>query len=106
MKLGELKGDAAFEAMGRLLAPLTEIGTDNEVAALAKSGAKIGEIAALLLKTHRGAIKEILAALAGKPADAYEVTLPGLLSALSDLLNDRELQTLFTLSGPPSGSTA
>ena len=58
------------------------------------------------IKNHKSAIKEIIARLDGKKPEEYHFTALSLPVKLLTLLNDPELQQLFTLSGRTEGENA
>lgn len=106
MKLREIRGEAAFEALARLLAPVTELCGDPAFAAAAKAGATVGALVQTALDTHREAVTEILAALCGQPRASFSPTLPELAAALAELIEDRDVRALFTLPAPRGDGTA
>lgn len=95
MKLSEIKGEAALDLLADLIEPASEIMTDPEVKKLAQAKNK-GAIVKVIIKNHKKAIREILAALDGVPADQYEMNIFTLPMKLLEILNDPELVDFFT----------
>ena len=84
-----------------LMEPLAEILTDEAVTSAVKGeGGKPIKAVKAAIKGHHRAIIEILAALEGLDADSYVVPPPAaLLMKIMNLINDPDVQSLFTLQG-------
>lgn len=84
-----------------LMEPLAEILTDEAVTSAFKGeGGKPIKAVKAAIKEHHRAIIEILAALEGVDADSYVVPPPAaLLMKIMNLINDPDVQSLFTLQG-------
>lgn len=94
MKLSEIKGDRAFDALADIIEPVSTIMTDQEVLDTYRGAPKM-ELVKLLLKKHRKAITEIMAILDGVPVEEYEVSVVSLPVKLLEILNDPELAKVF-----------
>lgn len=99
MKLSDLKGEAALDALADLIEPITEIVTDAEFVRLAKSNAPRPKLIKAAIKGHKKAIIEILAILDGVPPDEYEVNLVTLPKKLLEVFNDPDVASLFQSQG-------
>ena len=104
MKLSEFKDDAALDLIADIIEPATEILADPAIKE-AFSRSKIAAIK-VAIKSHKNAIREIVARLDGKNPEEYHLTALSLPVKLLSLLNDPELQQLFTLSGQTEDETA
>ena len=104
MKLSEFKDDAALDLIADIIEPATEILADPAIKE-AFSRSKLAAIK-VAIKNHKSAIKEIIARLDGKKPEEYHFTALSLPVKLLSLLNDPELQQLFTLSGRTEGENA
>lgn len=91
-----------LELFADLLEPVAEILTDPEVTDKIKDGGKPITAIKAAIKGHKTAIVEILAALEGVDPEEYIVPPPAqLLMKIVTLVNDPEIQNLFTLQGQP-----
>lgn len=111
MKLSEYKGDAALDLLADLIDPFCDILSDKEIAENLRTGGKKLTAVKLMIKKHKRAVVEIMAALDGKDPDTYEVGVLTLPMKLLELLNDPELMSLFTSAeqtggAKPSGSAS
>lgn len=112
MKLSEIKGDAALDALVELIDPAIEIMTDKAVVEAFKSGQKVKAIKGAI-KNHKKAVTTILAILDGADPETYKVSVVTLPMKLLEVLNDPDLINLFQLqveniqpsSTPATGST-
>ena len=102
MKLSELKGEKALDVLAEIIEPAVEIMQDKRVVKAAKAG-KTVEIVKVACKGHKKAIIKILAVLDDADPDTYEVSVLTLPAKILELLNDPEIQMLFT-SPPKSGA--
>lgn len=101
MKLSEYKGEQALDMLADLIEPAATIMADKEVANFAKSGKPVIKIIKPLIKNHKKEVIEIMAILEGEDPKKYadKVNLFTLPAKLLELLNDPDLQSLFTLQG-------
>ena len=104
MKLSEFKDDAALDLIADIIEPAIEILADPAI----KEAFGRSKMAAIkvAIKSHKNAIREIVARLDGKNPEEYHFTALSLPVKLLTLLNDPELQQLFTLSGQMEDATA
>lgn len=107
MKLSDFKGEEALDVLADIIEPLSSILGDEEMREVAKDGAEKGKkvppivYIKIALKKHKKEVIEVLARLENKPVQEYkkEVNLMTLPMALLSLVNDPEIQNLFTLQG-------
>lgn len=95
MRLSDIKGEKALDAMADLIDPLADIAQNKILVGLIrmknyKEAVKIG------LKQHKKAVLTILAILNQQDVETYEPSLAEIPIMLLDLLNDTELANLFT----------
>ena len=97
MKLSEFKDDAALELIADIIEPATEILADPAI----KDAFSRSKMAAIkvAIKSHKNAIREIVARLDGKNPEEYHFTALSLPIKLLSMFNDPDLQQLFTSSG-------
>jgi hypothetical protein len=119
MKLSEIKGERFFEVMADLLPPVMEIASDPE-AIKAFTGEKlpdednkaytlrrVKESFPYLMRTHSRQLLAILEALEGR--DLSQASALEIMVLFTNMLNDREVNDLFTSAGqtnPSSGSAS
>ena len=104
MKLSEFKDDAALELIADIIEPATEILADPAIKE-AFSRSKMAAIK-VAIKSHKNAIREIVARLDGKNPEEYHFTALSLPIKLLSVFNDPDLQQLFTSSGQTADETA
>lgn len=95
MKLSDIKGEQALEAMADLIDPISDIAQDKKLVGLIR-GKKYADAVKLGLKNHKKAMLNILAILNQQDVKAYEPSLAEIPKMLLDLLNDSELLNLFS----------
>ena len=79
-----------------LLEPVADILADAELAKLLKDGGKPIKAVKYAIKHHKSAVIEILALLDGEKPEEYKVNLIAIPIRLMNLLNDPQVQELFT----------
>lgn len=94
MKLSEIKGQEAIDALADLIAPAAEIFSDKAVIETMRSGDRLKAVQ-IMLKTHSKAVIEMLAILDREDPATYEPSIVTLPIKLLDFLNDPEVQSLF-----------
>jgi len=102
MKLSDIRGDAALDALAELIEPATEIMGDPEVRKLYEAK-KIPKCAAYAIKNHKQAVKTVLAIMDGQDPETYNPTLLSLPLKLIELMNDPEIVSLFRSPVQSSG---
>lgn len=97
-KLSELRGEQALDALADILEPAAEIMTDRNVVDGVRSGQKLLAIKAAI-KEHKKAVLKILAILDGENPDTYNPPLMALPLKLLEVLNDPDVQMVFSSQG-------
>lgn len=97
MRLSDIKGEAAIDAVADLLEPISDIAKDKDIIDLFRNGDRLKAIQKAL-KGHRRAVVEVLAILNQKDPAEYikEITIATIPAQALDILNDPELALLFT----------
>lgn len=101
MKLSEIKGEAALDVLAELAEPAVEIMADEEVREIAQSKKPKVLLVKPILKNHKTAIIQIMAALEQKDPEEFVktmniLTLP---KKILELLEDEALMELFQSQG-------
>ena len=119
MKLSDYKGEKAIEKFADLLSPISKILTDKELRKMVTSYAEDSEgkkkkptkieIIQKAIKSNASAVLEMMAILNDVPVEGYEPSFAELTVSMLEMLNDKELENLFTSQGQketekPSGS--
>ena len=97
MKLSEIQGDAALEAIAELIDPVCEIVADDKVKVAFRTNRILG--AKTVLKTHKASLTKILAILDGESADTYKLSMLTAPVKLMEILTDPVMIDLFTSAG-------
>lgn len=95
MRLSDIKGEDALNAMADLIDPISDIAQDKILVGLLRAK-NMKEAVKLGLRKHQKAILEILAVLNQQDVATYEPNLAEIPKMLLDLLNDKELLNLFS----------
>lgn len=99
MKLSEIKGERAIDAMADLLEPLSLIFADAEIQKSIKSEEPKLLLIKKILKAHKKEAIQIMAILDGEKPEEYEVSLLKIPMKLLEIMNDPEVVSLFTYQG-------
>ena len=94
MKLSDLKGEAALDALDDMIEPASEIMTDTKFVQFIREGNKLKAVQ-YAIKNHKKAIIAIMAASEGASPDEYEINLVSLPKKLLEVFNDPEIVDLF-----------
>lgn len=97
MKLSEIKGEAALDAIVDIIDPVAEIAMDKDFVKDMQSGKPRLLLVKQAIKKHKDAVFKILAILDQKTVEDYKktvnlVTLP---QQILEVLNDPEMAVLF-----------
>ncbi len=98
MKLSEFEGEQALDVLADLIEPAAEIMADEKIKE-AYENKNIASAAKVAIKGHKKAVISIMATLDCVPIEDYHVNLLTLPMKFLELLNDPELEQLFTLQG-------
>lgn len=94
MKLSDLKGEAALDALADMIEPASEIMTDTKFVQFIREGNKLKAVQ-YAIKNHKKAIIAIMAASEGASPEEYEINLVSLPKKLLEVFNDPEIVDLF-----------
>lgn len=94
MKLSDIKGEAALEALADIIDPAVEILADAEMVKAFRTKPKI-QIIKMAIKRHKRAVLAIMAALEGETPETYEVSFVTLPAKMLELFSDPQLVSLF-----------
>ena len=99
MRLSEIKGVKAWGVMPEIIDPIADIAMDTEFQQMKKAKKPKLFIAKAIIKTHKEALIQILAALEMKDVEEYrkEMTVLSLPMQLMDIMNDEQVAELFGL---------
>ena len=95
MKLSDYKDEDALDLLADIIDPATEIIADDEIRKAVRTESKLAVIK-IILKNHKRAVMEILAAMDGVPVEDYHVKVWTLPTKLLEIMNDKELMDFFT----------
>lgn len=96
-KLSDYRNEAALDLLVEILEPASELMSDREAIGLIyskKPGDRMKGVIQMI-KEHKEAVMNILAAIDGVPVDQYEFGFFMLPNRLLEILNDKELLTFF-----------
>lgn len=96
MKFSEIKGERALDVLADIIEPVSEIMGDKEIESILRSGKAPVRAIKLALKNHKRAVLDMMAAIDGEDPATYEPSIFVLPKRLLDLLNDPEVQRLFS----------
>lgn len=106
--LSDIKGDAALELIADLMEPVTEIMGDPDVKAAYKGTAKNpgtpAKAISVAIRNHKKAVTTILALMDEEDPATYAPSAMVIPVRLMQLLNDPDMQSLFTLPNQSSES--
>lgn len=105
-KLSEVKNEDALELIAEVIEPLSTIIGDPQAKALRAKKAKTTEIMKWVLQNHSEEVLTILAALDGEDANEYEISAIQLPIRVLEILNDKELISLFSSQGQMTEKTS
>lgn len=98
-RLKDIKGDRALDIMADILDPVTEIFADEHVAEMYRAGVNRIKLVQYVIKEHKENVITILAMLDDEDPKTYEVNLLTLPLKVAEVINDPDLNLLFTLQG-------
>lgn len=96
-RLSEYKNEEALDLLVDIMEPAAELMSDSDTVNLLyskKAGDRMKGVKQMI-KEHKGAVIEILAALEGVPVNEYECSVFTLPTRLLEILNDKELLSFF-----------
>ena len=96
MKLSDIKGERALDVIVDLIDPVTKIIADKDISDTYKSNKPRIILIKKMIQHHKKEVLTILAILNEEDPKTYEPSLIQLPKMLLDLINDEELQSLFS----------
>jgi len=96
MKLSDVKDEEALDLLANILDPLSVIMTDKDFVDIIRSGKPKLLAAKTAIKSHKKELIEVIAAMHEKSPEEYHFTVISLTRDVLDILNDPELQVVFT----------
>lgn len=98
-RLKDIKGERALDIMADILDPVTEIFADEQVAKMYRAGVNRIKLVQYVIKEYKKQVITILALLEDEDPKTYEVNLLTLPIKVAEVINDPDLNLLFTLQG-------
>jgi len=99
MRLSDFENEEALDLLADILDPATEIMADKNVEVMVRGKQPTLKIASYILKNHKGPVIEIVAAMHKEDPKTIKFTPVQLLKDLTDIMNDKDVMSLFTLQG-------
>ena len=111
-RLLDARGDEAIELLADLMDPVADIAADPQVVRCIETGQNVKAVK-FALKDHAKAVREMLAACAGVPAEEYQKNVIEMATELLAIVNNPDVAQLFTtqvqteapVSGPVTEAT-
>ena len=106
-RLSDFKDDEALDVLCDLIEPACVIMADETVQKAFEQGSGMTMVQAvkLIIKGHKRAVMEIMAALEGVPVEEFHCNLLTLPMQVMQILNDNDLKNFFTLQGQTDSLT-
>ena len=101
-RLSEYKDEEALDLLADILSPTVEIMQDEAVQKFFNKGDEnmtVADVVTLVIKTHKKAVMQIMAALEGVPSEEYHCNIFTLPVQLMQVVNDPDLRAFFALQG-------
>lgn len=101
-KLSEYKDEEALDLLADILSPTVEIMQDEAVQKFFNKGDEnmtVADVVTLVIKSHKKAVMQIMAALEGVPSEEYHCSIFTLPAQLMQVVNDPDLRAFFALQG-------
>ena len=97
-KISELRGEEALDVLADILEPAAEIMTDKEFVELFRADKRMKAVSKAI-KNHKRAVIEILAVMDGEDPETYEPPFVSIPVKLIEILNDPDVQAVFSAQG-------
>lgn len=101
-RLSEYKDEEALDLLADILSPTVEIMQDEAVQKFFNKGDEnmtVADVVTLVIKTHKKAVMQIMAALEGVPSEEYHCNIFTLPVQLMQVVNDPDLRAFFASQG-------
>ena len=108
MRLSDFENEDALDLLANIIEPAAEIMSDQKVVQIYKEKPMLFMVAEIL-RHHKHSAIEIVAAMHGKKPDEYKFNVITLTNDVLEILNDPEIQQVFSSQSQmsdekPSGS--
>ena len=104
-KISELKGEEGLDVLADILEPASEIMTDKEFIALWRQD-KYMKAISKAIKNHKKAVLEVLAVMDGEDPATYQPPFVSIPIKLIEILNDPDVNTVFSAQGQMQDESA
>lgn len=101
-RLSEYKDEEALDLLADILSPTVEIMQDESVQKFfnkSDENMTVADVVTLVIKAHKKAVMQIMAALEGVPSEEYHCNIFTLPAQLMQVVNDPDLRAFFALQG-------
>ena len=105
MRLSDYENEEALDLIADLIEPAARIMQDKKVEALVNKKEPAIKIAGYILKNHKQSAIEIVASMHRESPETYRFTALTLVNDLLDILNDPQIEELFSSQGQISTSS-
>lgn len=95
MRLSDFENEDALDLLAKIIEPAAEIMSDPQIVNKFRTKPPIFGVADIL-KNHKKAAIEIVAALHGKTPDSFRFNIATLTNDVLDMVNDPEMRAVFT----------
>lgn len=99
MRLSEFENEDALDLLANIIDPLSVIMTDDEITESIRSGKPKILIVKIAIKNHKKELVEIISTMHGETPETYKFNVFSLTKDVLDILNDPELEPVFTSQG-------
>lgn len=96
MRLSDFEEERALDLLADLIEPAAEIMNDQKVVGIVRSGKPVLYAVKEILKSHKEAAMQIVAAIHGTTPDKVKFNVLTLAKDILELMNDPELLQVFT----------
>lgn len=96
MKLSEIKGEEALDVLADIIEPVSMMLADPKVKEMWESGKPKLLLVQYLLKNHKKELLTTMAIIDRENPDTYKPSLVDIPKKLLEILNDEDVQSLFT----------
>ena len=106
MRLSDFENEEALDLLADLIEPASVVMTDPEVKKMAQAKKPPLVIASYILRHHKKSAIEIVAAIHREDVSKCKFNAISVLNDLLDILNDPEIEAVFTSQGQTTASTS
>ena len=105
MRLSDYENEEALDLLADLIEPAARIMKDKKVEAMVRAKEPGISIAVYILKNHKESAIEIVASLHRETPETYSFNALSLVNDILDILNDPEIENLFSSQEQTSTSS-